>query len=104
MLPFLSYYSGLRGAVSFALAIRNTGSDQLKIIFSTTLIIVITTVILFGGLTTQMLEWLKIRYLVSLSLSLCVCIYVWVRACVKKRYMELAQRIRNTYYVQSSMG
>ncbi|KAK2153060.1 hypothetical protein LSH36_309g02023 [Paralvinella palmiformis] len=54
-------FSGLRGAVSFALAIRNTGSDQLKIIFSTTLIIVITTVILFGGLTTQMLEWLKIR-------------------------------------------
>lgn len=54
-------FSGLRGAVSFALAIRNTGSDQRKIIFSATLVLVITTVILFGGLTTQMLEWLQIR-------------------------------------------
>ncbi|KAK2160311.1 hypothetical protein LSH36_136g04037 [Paralvinella palmiformis] len=54
-------FSGLRGAIAFALAIRNTQSDQRKVIFSTTLVLVITTVILFGGFTTQMLQWLKIR-------------------------------------------
>lgn len=52
---------GLRGAMAFALAIRNTSTPARKTILSTTLIIVILTVILCGGLTTQVLQWLKIR-------------------------------------------
>lgn len=53
--------TGLRGAMAFALAIRNTNSEVQQTIFSTTLVIVIATVILCGGCTTQMLLWLKIR-------------------------------------------
>jgi len=53
--------AGLRGAMAFALAIRNTSTIQQRTIFSTTLIVVITTVMLCGGFTTQMLLWLKIR-------------------------------------------
>jgi len=54
-------FSGLRGAIAFALAIRNTSNEERSLILSTTLIIVIATVILCGGLTTPMLQWLKIR-------------------------------------------
>jgi len=54
--------AGLRGAMAFALAIRNTSTIHQRTIFSTTLIIVIATVMLCGGLTTQMLLWLKIRW------------------------------------------
>lgn len=54
--------SGLRGAIAFALAIRNTSTNQRSLMLSTTLVIVIVTVILCGGFTTQMLQWLKIRY------------------------------------------
>lgn len=54
-------FSGLRGAMAFALAMRGTKTDAGCVILSTTLIIVIATVILCGGLTTQVLQWLKIR-------------------------------------------
>ena len=53
---------GLRGAMAFALAIRTTATDAKQKILSTTLVIVIATVILCGGLSTQVLQWLKIRY------------------------------------------
>lgn len=52
--------SGLRGAIAFGLAIRNTSSDARKSILTTTSLIVIVTVILCGGLTTQVLSWLGI--------------------------------------------
>lgn len=52
--------SGLRGAIAFALAIRNTSSDARKSILTTTSLIVIVTVVLCGGLTTQVLSWLGI--------------------------------------------
>lgn len=52
---------GLRGALAFALAMRDTKTQASCIILSTTLVIVITTVILCGGLTTQVLQWLHIR-------------------------------------------
>jgi len=52
---------GLRGAVAFALAIRNTSTDALKYTLTTTLIVVIVTVIICGGFTTQVLQWLNIR-------------------------------------------
>ncbi|KAG7154551.1 Sodium/hydrogen exchanger 7-like [Homarus americanus] len=49
-----------RGAIAFALAIRNTSSDARKSILTTTSLIVIVTVILCGGFTTQVLSWLGI--------------------------------------------
>jgi len=55
--------TGLRGAMAYALAIRNTSTVQRQTIFSTTLVIVIATVMLCGGFTTQMLLWLKIRWM-----------------------------------------
>jgi len=47
--------------MAFALAIRKTSDQARRTILSTTLIIVIVTVILCGGLTTQLLQWLRIR-------------------------------------------
>ncbi|XP_039251155.2 sodium/hydrogen exchanger 9-like isoform X1 [Styela clava] len=54
-------FSGLRGAIAFALAIRVTNSTTEQIIFTTTLLIVFSTVWLLGGSTTQMLTWLNIK-------------------------------------------
>jgi sodium/hydrogen exchanger-like protein 6/7 len=48
--------------MAYALAIRNAGSGlQGRLMFSTTIVVVIATVMLCGGLTTPMLQWLKIR-------------------------------------------
>ncbi|NWW30422.1 SL9A9 protein, partial [Panurus biarmicus] len=54
-------FSGLRGAIAFALAIRDTGSQPKQMMFSTALLIVFFTVWVFGGGTTPMLTWLHIR-------------------------------------------
>lgn len=54
-------FSGLRGAIAFALAIRNTSTESRQLMVSATMMIVIITVILGGGLTTPMLGWLQIR-------------------------------------------
>lgn len=54
-------FSGLRGAIAFALAIRDTNSKPKQMMFTTTLMIVFFTVWVFGGGTTQMLTWLHIR-------------------------------------------
>ncbi|XP_042195329.1 sodium/hydrogen exchanger 9 [Callorhinchus milii] len=54
-------FSGLRGAIAFALAIRDTDSKPKQMMFTTTLLIVFFTVWVFGGGTTQMLTWLQIR-------------------------------------------
>nr|XP_054771253.1 sodium/hydrogen exchanger 9-like isoform X1 [Lytechinus pictus] len=59
------FFSGLRGAIAFALAIRNKATYGQELILTTTLIIVLVTVVFCGGLTTQMLAWLKIRVGVS---------------------------------------
>ena len=55
-------FSGLRGAMSFALAIRNTTTNARQLILTTTSIIVITTVIINGGFTKKMIDWLKIEF------------------------------------------
>ncbi|XP_043927907.1 sodium/hydrogen exchanger 9 [Protopterus annectens] len=54
-------FSGLRGAIAFALAIRDTESLPKQTMFTTTLLIVFFTVWIFGGGTTPMLTWLQIR-------------------------------------------
>uniref|UniRef100_A0A8D0HDJ5 Sodium/hydrogen exchanger n=1 Tax=Sphenodon punctatus TaxID=8508 RepID=A0A8D0HDJ5_SPHPU len=54
-------FSGLRGAIAFALAIRDTESQPKQMVFTTTLLIVFFTVWVFGGGTMPMLTWLQIR-------------------------------------------
>uniref|UniRef100_A0A8C3RXM5 Sodium/hydrogen exchanger n=1 Tax=Chelydra serpentina TaxID=8475 RepID=A0A8C3RXM5_CHESE len=54
-------FSGLRGAMAFALAIRDTATYSHQMMFSTTLLIVFFTVWIIGGGTTPMLSWLNIR-------------------------------------------
>ncbi|XP_039213359.1 sodium/hydrogen exchanger 9 [Crotalus tigris] len=54
-------FSGLRGAIAFALAIRDTESQPKQMMFTTTLLIVFFTVWVLGGGTTSMLTWLQIR-------------------------------------------
>ncbi|PRD26453.1 UNVERIFIED_CONTAM: Sodium/hydrogen exchanger 7 [Trichonephila clavipes] len=46
--------------MAFALAIRNTLSDQRHLMLTTTSVIAIVTVIVCGGLSTQLLAWLGI--------------------------------------------
>ncbi|XP_075747247.1 na[+]/H[+] hydrogen exchanger 3 isoform X5 [Rhipicephalus microplus] len=54
------FFSGLRGAMAFALAIRNTLSEQRHLMLTATSLIAIVTVIVCGGFTTQLLAWLSI--------------------------------------------
>uniref|UniRef100_A0A646QDS8 Sodium/hydrogen exchanger n=1 Tax=Hemiscolopendra marginata TaxID=943146 RepID=A0A646QDS8_9MYRI len=54
------FFSGLRGAMAFALAIRNTISLARQTILTATSLIVMVTVIVCGGCTTQLLSWLNI--------------------------------------------
>ncbi|XP_075225926.1 na[+]/H[+] hydrogen exchanger 3 isoform X2 [Lycorma delicatula] len=54
------FFAGLRGAMSFALAIRNTVSEARQAMLTTTSLIVIATVIIQGGSTMQLLTWFKI--------------------------------------------
>uniref|UniRef100_A0A3P9PWJ1 Sodium/hydrogen exchanger n=1 Tax=Poecilia reticulata TaxID=8081 RepID=A0A3P9PWJ1_POERE len=53
-------FAGLRGAMAFALAIRDTATSARQMMFTTTLLIVFFTVWVFGGGTTPMLSWLHI--------------------------------------------
>uniref|UniRef100_A0A8C9VAQ5 Sodium/hydrogen exchanger n=1 Tax=Scleropages formosus TaxID=113540 RepID=A0A8C9VAQ5_SCLFO len=54
-------FSGLRGAMTFALSIRDTATYARQMMFSTTLLIVFFTVWVCGGGTTQMLSCMRIR-------------------------------------------
>ncbi|THD28041.1 Sodium/hydrogen exchanger [Fasciola hepatica] len=54
-------FSGLRGAMAFSLAIRNTSSTKRQMFFSTTIVVVMITVLLCGSLIITLLNWLKIR-------------------------------------------
>lgn len=54
--------SGLRGAMTFALSIRDTATYARQMMFSTTLLLVFFTVWVCGGGTTQMLSCQRIRW------------------------------------------
>ncbi|KAI9208590.1 Sodium/hydrogen exchanger family-domain-containing protein [Polychytrium aggregatum] len=61
----LMWFSGLRGAVAFALGVTFLehpvfDADVKGMIFGTTVMVVVITVIILGGLTPYMLKWLKI--------------------------------------------
>uniref|UniRef100_A0AAR2LHN4 Sodium/hydrogen exchanger n=1 Tax=Pygocentrus nattereri TaxID=42514 RepID=A0AAR2LHN4_PYGNA len=55
-------FAGLRGAMAFALSIRDTSTYARQMMFSTTLLIVFFTVWVFGGGTTPVLSYMNIRY------------------------------------------
>eukprot|EP00762_Andalucia_godoyi_P001713 ANDGO_07143.mRNA.1 Sodium/hydrogen exchanger 1 len=68
---FVMFLAGLRGAIAFALAIGLVGpkspvSDG-KMIFTTTLAIVMFTIVVFGGSTLPLLKWLKVEPKVTMS-------------------------------------
>ncbi|KAM6970367.1 sodium/hydrogen exchanger 6-like [Aplochiton taeniatus] len=54
-------FAGLRGAMTFALSIRDTATYARQMMFSTTLLIVFFTVWVVGGGTTPMLSFMSIR-------------------------------------------
>ncbi|XP_078379522.1 sodium/hydrogen exchanger 6-like isoform X2 [Oculina patagonica] len=54
-------FAGLRGAVAFALAMRNTESVPRQMMLTSVLIVVLVTVIVNGGATMSVLSFLKIR-------------------------------------------
>ncbi|XP_022657787.1 sodium/hydrogen exchanger 7-like isoform X4 [Varroa jacobsoni] len=54
------FFSGLRGAMAFALAIRNTLGLQRHVMLTTTSFIVIVSVVVCGGSTSTLLRWLNI--------------------------------------------
>uniref|UniRef100_T1GQH1 Cation/H+ exchanger transmembrane domain-containing protein n=1 Tax=Megaselia scalaris TaxID=36166 RepID=T1GQH1_MEGSC len=56
------FFAGLRGAMSFALAIRNTVSEARQTMLTTTSLIVIFTVVVQGGATNFLLNWLNIPF------------------------------------------
>ncbi|XP_028402529.1 sodium/hydrogen exchanger 7-like isoform X2 [Dendronephthya gigantea] len=57
----MMFFAGLRGAVAFALAIRNTSSVARQMMLTTVLVIVLVTVVFNGGGTMSMLTYLKIK-------------------------------------------
>ncbi|KAK1162572.1 sodium/hydrogen exchanger 9-like [Acipenser oxyrinchus oxyrinchus] len=54
-------FSGLRGAIAFALAIRDTSTESKQMMLTTTLLTVFFTVWIFGSGTVPMLSCLSIR-------------------------------------------
>ena len=55
------FCAGLRGAVAFALAMRNTVSVPRQMMLTSVLTVVLVTVIVNGGATMSVLTFLKIR-------------------------------------------
>eukprot|EP00762_Andalucia_godoyi_P002888 ANDGO_04507.mRNA.1 Sodium/hydrogen exchanger 1 len=68
---FVMFFSGLRGAIAFALAIGLVGPKSPvadgEMIFTTTLAIVMFTIVVFGGSTLPLLKLLKVEPKVTMS-------------------------------------
>jgi len=59
---FIMFFSGLRGAIAFALAIGiKPGGDVGEYLFTTTIIVVLFTIVVFGGGTYPLLKIFKIK-------------------------------------------
>lgn len=57
---FIMWFSGLRGAISYALSLHLNFSDETRhVIITTTLIIVLVTTLIFGGSTMPLLKFLQ---------------------------------------------
>lgn len=57
---FIMWFSGLRGAISYALSLHLNFSDETRhVIITTTLIIVLVTTLFFGGSTMPLLKFLQ---------------------------------------------
>lgn len=76
------FFAGLRGAMSFALAIRNTVSEARQAMLTTTSMIVIVTVIVQGGASNFLLNWLNIPYVFFGSLDFSFCFLIFYIICV----------------------
>ena len=61
----MMFLSGLRGAIAFALAIRNTLTDARQMILTSTLVIVMVTVVVCGGSTVSLLTWVSLKTIFS---------------------------------------
>lgn len=69
MNPVRRSSAGLRGAMTFALSIRDTATYARQMMFSTTLLVVFFTVWICGGGTTQMLSCQRIRFVSNSTVS-----------------------------------
>ncbi|XP_022708099.1 sodium/hydrogen exchanger 8-like isoform X1 [Varroa jacobsoni] len=59
-MQFIMWFSGLRGAVAYALAMHlNFGSETRHVIVTTTLLIVLLTIVVIGGSTMPMMRYLE---------------------------------------------
>uniref|UniRef100_A0A161MZI3 Sodium hydrogen exchanger 8 n=1 Tax=Triatoma infestans TaxID=30076 RepID=A0A161MZI3_TRIIF len=57
---FIMWFSGLRGAISYALSLHLEFSDETRhVIITTTLIIVLVTTLIFGGATMPLMKLLQ---------------------------------------------
>nr|XP_023016614.1 sodium/hydrogen exchanger 8 [Leptinotarsa decemlineata] len=57
---FIMWFSGLRGAISYALSLHLSFSDETRhVIITTTLIIVLVTTLFFGGSTMPLLKFMQ---------------------------------------------
>ena len=53
-------FSGLRGAMTFSLALRNTLSEPRQLMLTTVSVLCVVTIVVFGGSTSSLLEMLEI--------------------------------------------
>jgi sodium/hydrogen exchanger-like protein 6/7 len=54
--------AGLRGAIAFALSVRDTSTEIKRMQLSMTLTLVLVTVLVFGGGTAPLIKLLKVKF------------------------------------------